>query len=125
MQYLINKTNLTTMRKIEAIIRKSKFKHVKSALIDRKITRFNYYLVRSSADSEERYYKGEGFIKKAEMRVKLTVYADKNQVQNILDIILKSGKTGDAKEAFISIYKSEIMYCVKGDNGEDRLVEVI
>ncbi|MDT0552105.1 P-II family nitrogen regulator [Urechidicola vernalis] len=113
------------MRKIEAIIRKSKFRHVKLELKDKGIERFNYHLVRSSSESEHRFYRGVEYDAQAEERVKLTVYVDVKAVQDVLGLILNSGKTGDAKEAIIGVYKAEKMYRIVDENGKEKLIELI
>jgi len=113
------------MRKIEAIIRKSKFKYVKSALLEKGFENFNYHLTRSSARTEHRYYRGTEYDAQAEERVKLTLYVDPKSVQSVLDIIQFNGDTGSAQESYIGIYKPEYLYKLIDENGKDRLIQVI
>ena len=61
------------MRKLEAITRKSKFKEVKRALIEKGLSSFNYWLTRCiSEKSETRYYRGVEFDSKATKRICLS-----------------------------------------------------
>ena len=58
------------MRKLEAIIRKSKFREVKKALVDGGFNSFNYHLTRCiSEKSETRFYRGVEFDSKATDRI--------------------------------------------------------
>ena len=113
------------MKKLEAIIRKSKFKYVKKALLDEGLKDFDYHLTRSSAQSEHRYYRGVEYDAQAEERVKVSIYVKDKEVPNVLGIIKNSGHTGDAMEAFIGIYTPEKMYRLTDDNGTDKLIEII
>ncbi len=113
------------MRKIEAIIRKSKFKHVKKALLEGGFKNFNYHLTRSSAQAEHRYYRGTEYDAQAEERIKVSIIISDKDLQSVLDIIKNSGVTGEAVEAFIGVYKPEKMYRLIDDNGTDKLIEII
>ena len=113
------------MRKLEAIIRKSKFRHVKNELKEQGFTRFDYHLIRSSSESEHRYYRGVEYDAQAEERIKLSVFVKSKKVQDVLQIIQSAGQTGDAQEAFIGIYKPDKMYQLIDDNGKDKLIEII
>ena len=73
------------MRKIEAIIRKSKFRHVKNELKEQGFTRFDYHLTRSSSDSEHRFYRGVEYDAQAEERIKLSVYVNSKKIEDVLN----------------------------------------
>ena len=63
------------MRKIEAIIRKSKFREVKNALIAGGFNSFSYLLTRSvSEKAQTRFYRGVEFASKATERVSLSLF---------------------------------------------------
>lgn len=113
------------MRKIEAIIRKSKFKHVKKALLEEGFKNFDYHLTRSSAQSENRFYRGTYYSAQAEERIKVSILILDKDLQSVLGIIKNSGATGEAMEAFIGVYKPEKMYRLIDDNGTDKLIEII
>lgn len=113
------------MKKIEAIIRKSKFKHVKKSLIEAGFKNFDYHLTRSSAQSENRFYRGTNYTAQAEERIKVSIIISNRDLQSVIDIIKNSGSTGEAVEAFIGVYKPEKMYQLIDDNGTDKLIEVL
>jgi len=114
------------MRKLEAIIRKSKFKEVKKALIDGGFNSFNYRLTRCiSEKSETRYYRGIAFDSKATERVFLSIYAQDRNTDTIINIIKDSGITGDADDSYLAIFKADKAYKLRGGNDEDKLIEII
>lgn len=114
------------MKKLEAIIRKSKFKEVKKALIDGGFNSFNYRLTRCiSGKSETRYYRGVAFDSKATERVSLSIYAKDKNTDAIINIIKDSGKTGDADDSYLAIFKADKAYKLDGGNEKDKLIEII
>ena len=114
------------MKKLEAIIRKSKFKEVKNALIDGGFNSFNYRLTRCiSENSERRYYRGVAYDSKASERVLLSIYAKDKDTDTIVDIIKNSGITGDANDSYLAIFKAEHAFKLLGENDKDKLIEVI
>ena len=114
------------MRKLEAIIRKSKFKEVKKALIDGGFNSFNYLLTRSiSENSEKRFYRGVEFDAKPEDRIQLSLYVKDKNVESVINIIKSSGKTGDAADSYLAVFKADKAYKLDGTNDEDKLIEVI
>ena len=114
------------MRKLEAIIRKSKFKEVKKALIEGGINSFNYQLTRSiSEKSEKRFYRGVEFDAKSEDRIQLSLYIKDKDVETTIQIIRDSGQTGDAGDSYLAIFKAEKAYKLEDGNEEDKLIEII
>ena len=114
------------MRKLEAIIRKSKFKEVKRALIDGGFNSFNYRLTRCiSGKSETRYYRGVEFDSKATERVSLSIYVKDKNTDAVINIIKNSGSTGDADDSYLAVFKAEKAYKLEGGNENDKLIEVI
>jgi len=114
------------MRKLEAIIRKSKFKEVKRALIDGGFNSFNYRLTRCiSGKSETRYYRGVEFDSKATERILLSIYSKDKDTKTIIDIIKNSGTTGDADDSYLAIFIAEGAYKLLGENENDKLIEII
>ena len=86
------------MKKLEAIIRKSKFKKVKKALIDGGFNSFNYRLTRCiSEKSETRFYRGVEFESKATERVLLSIYVRDKNADSVIDILI----TGNEFAIFI------------------------
>jgi nitrogen regulatory protein P-II 1 len=111
------------MKKIEAKIRKSKFKEVKRALIEAGFNSFNYNLTRCmSQESEKRFYRGVEFEAKATERIDFAIYVDNKNVQDVLDIILSTGSTGDAYDSYIGVLDAGQVYTIKQVDGKDKLI---
>ena len=107
------------MRKIEAVIRKSKFKDVKHQLIEENFNLFTYSLVRSiSESSEKKVYRGVEFDSNASERISLNLYVDYNDVSKAVAIIAGAGTTGDADDA--RIYVFEVKEALKLDSKGDK-----
>ncbi len=114
------------MRKLEAIIRKSKFKEVKQALIEGGIKSFNYHLTRCvSEKSEKRFYRGVEFDAKSDDRIQLFLYIDDKDVESTINIIKTSGKTGEADDSYLAVFKAAKAYKLEGGNENDKLIEII
>jgi nitrogen regulatory protein P-II 1 len=113
------------MKKLEAIIRKSKFKEVKKALIEGGFNSFNYRLTRCiSEKSETRYYRGVEFDSKATERVSLSIYVRDQNADAIVNIIKDSGKTGDADDSYLMVFPANEAYKLEGGDESDKLIRV-
>lgn len=113
------------MKKIEAKIRRSKFKFVKKALIESGFERFNYNLTRCiSQASEKRFYRGVEFDSKAEERIDFAIYVNSKDVDTVLKIILDSGSTGDALDSYIGIIDVGQTYMIERMDGKERLIQI-
>ena len=114
------------MKKLEAVIRKSKFKEVKKALINDGFNSFTYFLTRSMSEkSETRYYRGVAYDSKATERISLSIYVKENDVDTVVDIIKNSGNTGDADDSYLVVLGANNAYKLEGGNDEDKLAELI
>lgn len=114
------------MKKLEAIIRKSKFKEVKNALIDGGFNSFNYRLTRCiSEKSEVRFYRGVEFDSKATERVLLSIYVKDKEIDNAIAIIKNSGTTGDADDSYMAVFGASVAYKLEGSGDSDKLIEII
>jgi len=114
------------MKKIEAIIRKSKFKAVKGALIEGGIKSFNYHLTRCiSEESEKRFYRGVEFDAKSEDRVQLSLYVKDKDVESIIQMIRTSGATGNAADSYLAVFAAKKAYKLEGGENDDKLIEII
>ncbi len=105
------------MKKIEAIIRKSKFRAVKSALVNSGIDNFSYWLVRNVGEAtESRVYRGVEYETSAVERIHLSLVTKKTDeiVQAITDAGL-SGEAGDGR-----IFISEISDAYQLITNDDR-----
>jgi len=113
------------MRKIEAIIRKSKFGEVKRALIEEGFNSFNYHLTRSiSEKSEKRFYRGIEYDAKSSDRVQLSLYINYQDLDRAITIIKDAGRTGDADDNFIYVLAIDSGYQLLGGNDSDKLKEI-
>ena len=113
------------MKKIEAIIRKSKFSHVKHSLIESGFNLFNYSLTRSiSEKSEKRYYRGVEYDSKAADRVQLSLFLSEDKLQKALDIIRDSGSTGDASDNYVYVLDVSNAYKLIGGEEKDSLKDI-
>lgn len=114
------------MKKLEAIIRKSKFRAVKKALMEGGFKTFNYHLTRCiSEKSEKRFYRGVEFDAKSDDRVLLSLYVRNNEIDKALNIIRTSGKTSDADDAYLAVFPASHAFKLKGGDDEDKLIEII
>ncbi|NOQ92762.1 MAG: hypothetical protein GQ552_08625 [Flavobacteriaceae bacterium] len=114
------------MRKLEAIIRKSKFKEVKKTLINEGFNSFNYHLTRCiSEKSEKRFYRGVEYDSKANERILLSLYVKDKDVETAIKIIKNSGITGDADDSYLAEFEAKKAFKLKGGSTEDNLVEII
>ena len=114
------------MKKIEATIRKSKFREVKKALIDGGFNSFQYHLTRCiSEKSEKRFYRGVEFQSKATERVALSIYVQDKHADTIVNIIKASGITGDANDSYLAVFHANQAYRIKGGTEEDQLIKIM
>ena len=113
------------MKKIEAKIRKSKFKEVKQALIEGGFHSFNYHLTRCiSRKSEKRVYQGVEVDTKASERIDFAIYIRNADEDKVLDIIVSAGVTGDAYDSYLAVYDIGRTYAIRNIDGKDRLIQV-
>ena len=84
------------MKKIEAIIRKSKFEDVKEALLEADIEWFSFYGVRGIGKSREaRVYRGVMYDTSSIERMLISVVVREKNVEKTVQAILKSAYTGE------------------------------
>ncbi len=111
------------MKKLEAIVRKSKFSEVKRALLKEGIEFFSYWMVRDMGkDYETRVYRGVEYKIPAAERIWLSIFLEDKDVDNIVQLIIKSGRTGDVGDGRIFITPIEDAYRIRtGVNGDEAL----
>jgi len=110
------------MKKIEAIIRKSKFRDVKKALVDNDITNFSYWLVRDVGEtSEKRVYRGVEYEPSANERICVT-FIIKDDQTDVLNLFTESGITGDTDSRVI-IYDVKDVYKLVTRDGKDIAIK--
>ncbi|MDR1783775.1 MAG: P-II family nitrogen regulator [Dysgonamonadaceae bacterium] len=111
------------MKKIEAIIRKTKFDDVKEALIAADIEWFSYSEVRGvGKDREERIYRGVIYDTSSIERILLNIIVRDVNVEKAVDAIAKSAYTGEIGDGRIFIYPAEDAISIRtGKRGDATL----
>ena len=90
------------MKKIEAIVRKTKFEEVKEALLAADINWFEYHNVHGIGQSrQERIYRGVQYSTDVIERVALTIVCRDQFVDPTVEVILKTAVTYVLMEYFI------------------------
>ena len=97
------------MKKIEAIIRSSRFEEVKEALSEKGINFFTFFEVKGYGHQKgkERKYRGTVYDVGYIARMKLEIFVSNEFVQPAIDAILGSAKTGEVGDGKIFISNVE------------------
>ena len=94
----------TGMKRIEAIIRKTKFEDVKEALLGSDINWFEYHDVHGIGQSrQERIYRGVQYSTDVIERVALTIVCRDQFVQPTVDVIIHTAQTGEVGDGRIFV----------------------
>lgn len=111
------------MKKIEAIVRKTKFGEVKEALLSGDIDWFEYHDVHGIGQSrQERIYRGVYYSTDAIERVKLTIVCREVCMQSTIDTILKVAHTGEIGDGRIFVSDVLDTYSIRtGEHGDTVL----
>lgn len=111
------------MKKIEAIIRKSKFNEVKKALHNVEVNFFTYWDVTGVGNEKEGHvYRGISYSTSEIQRRFLSVVVNDNFVQPTIDAILKSGATDKVGDGKIFVLPVEDAYRIRtGEKGSESL----
>tara|TARA_B100000214_G_scaffold134723_1_gene95816 strand:+ start:524 stop:862 length:339 start_codon:yes stop_codon:yes gene_type:complete len=107
------------MKKIEAIIRKSKFDEVVKALHDAEINFFSYWDVTGVGnESIGSVYRGVEYSTKDIQRRCLSIVVSDSFVDAAVDAIIKSGATGNVGDGKIFVLPCEEAYRIRtGEKG--------
>lgn len=96
------------MKKIEAIIRKTKFKEVKEALLEADIEWFSYYDVRGVGKSRQaRIYRGVMYDTSSIERILVSIVVRDKNVEKTVNAIQKAAWTGEIGDGRIFIIPIE------------------
>ena len=96
------------MKKIEAIIRKTKFEDVKEALLEADIEWFSYYDVRGIGKSRQaRIYRGVMYDTSSIERILVSIVVRDKNVERAVQAILKAAQTGEIGDGRIFIVPIE------------------
>ena len=111
------------MKKIEAIIRRTKFEEVKDALLEADIEWFSYYNVRGIGKTREgRIYRGVIYDTSSIERILISIVVRDKNVEKTVQAILKSAQTGEIGDGRIFIIPVEDSIRIRtGDRGDIAL----
>ena len=111
------------MKKIETIIRKSKFRVVKEALHKVGVNFFSYWDVTGLGNEKEGHvYRGVSYSTSDIQRRYLSIVVNDNFEEATINAILKSASTGEVGDG--KIFVSEIQECYRirtGEKGRETL----
>ncbi len=111
------------MKKIEAIIRKSKFEEVKKALHEVNIEFFTYWDVTGTGkETEGHIYRGAVYEANRIQRRMLSIVVRDQNAQKTVDAIIKAGRTGVIGDGKIFISNIEEVIRIRtGERGPEAL----
>ena len=111
------------MRKIEAIMRKTKFDEVKEALLAADIEWFSYYDVRGEGKMRQaRIYRGVMYDTSSIERVLLNIVVRDKNIERTVDAIEKAARTGEIGDGRIFIIPVEDTVRIRtGERGDIAL----
>ena len=97
------------MKKIEAIIRKTKFEDVKDALLEADIEWFSYYDVRGIGKARQgRIYRGVVYDTSTIERILISIVVRDKNTEKTVQAIIKAAQTGE-------IGDGRIFFCIFAD----------
>ncbi len=111
------------MRKIEAIIRKTKFEEVKDALLEADIEWFSYYDVRGVGKARQgRIYRGVVYDTSYIERILISIVVRDLNVEKTVTAIIKAAQTGEIGDGRIFVIPIENAYRIRtGESGDVAL----
>lgn len=111
------------MKKIEAIIRKSRFEDVKAALLAADIEWFSYYDVRGEGKMRQaRIYRGIMYNTSSIERTLINVVVRDKNVEKTINAILKAAQTGEIGDGRIFVIPIEDAVRIRtGERGDIAL----
>jgi nitrogen regulatory protein P-II 1 len=113
------------MKRIEAIIRKTKFQDVKEALLSSDIDWFEYHDVHGIGQSrQERVYRGIQYSTDVIERVAITIVCREQFVDSTINAIMEVAHTGNVGDG--RIFLSDVIDCFSirtGEHGDTVLAD--
>ena len=102
------------MKKIQAVIRKTRFEDVKEALYEAGIEWFSYMDVRGvGKDRQERIYRGVVYDTSYIERIMLTIIVRDMNVKPTVDAIIRSAQTGEVGDGRIFVSPVDESYSIR------------
>ena len=113
------------MKKIEAIIRKTKFDEVKEALFQADINWFSYAEVKAiGQDREDRIYRGVMYSTDIISRIEITIICRDQFVQPAIDAIMSVARTGEIGDGRIFVSPVDDPWSIRtGEHGDTVLAD--
>ena len=111
------------MKKVEAIIRKSRFEDVKQALLAADIEWFSYYDVRGVGKARQgRIYRGIVYDTSSIERILVSLVVRDKNVERAVNAILKAAQTGEIGDGRIFVIPIEDAVRIRtGERGDIAL----
>jgi len=111
------------MKKIEAIIRKTKFEEVKQALHEAGIEFFSFWEVRGVGKATEaRVYRGLKYDTSTIERMIISIYVREKFLEPAVNSILSAGKTGAIGDGKVFVSDIEEAFRIRtGEKGDSAL----
>jgi nitrogen regulatory protein P-II 1 len=111
------------MKKIEAIIRKTKFEEVKDALLESDIEWFSYYEVRGVGKSrQERIYRGIIYDTSFIERILISIVVREINEEKTVKAILSAASTGEVGDGRVFISTVDEAISIRtGERGDTTL----
>ncbi len=111
------------MKKIEAIIRKSKFEEVKDALYAADIEWFSYWdITGTGKEKEGLMVRGQIFESSYIQRRLLSIVVRDQNLERTINAIIESGRTGEMGDGKIFVSNIEEVYRIRnGEKGSNAL----
>jgi len=111
------------MKKVEAVIRKTKFEEVKDALYVAGIEFFSFWDVRGVGQAREgRVYRGVVYDTSTIERTKLSIIVRDKNVDKTVQAILSAARTGEIGDGKVFILPIEESYRIRtGEAGDESL----
>jgi nitrogen regulatory protein P-II 1 len=112
-----------TLKKVEAIVCKTRFNEVKETLNEAGIEFFSFWEVRGVGQAREgRVYRGVVYDTSSIERMYIAIYCREKYVKLAVDAILKSAKTGEVGDGKIFISNIEDGYRIRtGEEGDSSV----
>lgn len=114
------------MKKIEAIIRRTKFEDVKDALFEADINWFSYSEVKAiGQDRQDRIYRGVMYSTDIISRIEITIICRDQFVQPAVDAILKAAHTGEVGDGRIFVSPVDDTWSIRtGEHGDSVIADI-
>ncbi len=111
------------MKKIEAIVRKSKFEDVKDALYEAGIEWFSYWEITGLGKStEEQVVRGQVFESHYIQRIMISIVLRDKYLDTTVRAIMQAGRTGEMGDGKIFVSDIEEAYRIRtGEQGPEAL----